>query len=499
MRRRGVAVAVLSVLMVTGALWLLLPHGYLAYDPTYGLLWGRELTRGLSPDYGAILASTPHPAGDLLGFLTSGLSVPAAIDISLIIAYLSLGVVALLVFRLGALWFDRWIGLVAAVIAITAATVLSDGLRAGVDLPYVAICLGALLIETRRPRAGLPVLALLVPAGLLRPDAWFFSVAYWIYLTVEFSWSGGQGREPGLPGRLMPRPRWRRERGGRELALLALLALAAPLIWAGFDLLCTGNPLYSLTGTHRSAEALQRERGPLDLLLHGPHALGALLQWPTAIGACVGIGFGLAFARSRATRGVLAAALALLAFAILSSAGMPILSRYLLLDGMLLSIFAAVGLLGWRLLPLRHPWRRRWRMLAAVLFLLYLALLPRQWRLDSEAADSLGVEARIETDLSDLIEGGAYRPTCGPIAVPGFPEVPRVALGLDVRPSQVIVGRAPSRGALVVPADPVIRSLYLTGTTTPVSRSLAAPPGFRLLASNSSWKLYGRCAGGGGH
>ncbi|MBS1883285.1 MAG: hypothetical protein JSS97_10050 [Actinobacteria bacterium] len=492
------AAAALAIVAIGAALWLLFPRAYLSYDPTYGILWGREITRGLTPDYGAILASTPHPAGDLIGFLTSWLSVPDAISISLVVAYLSLGLTAYLVFRLGALWFDRWIGVVAAVIVLSAEAVLFDGLRAGIDLPFVAICLGALLVETKRPRAGWPVLALLVPAGLLRPDAWFFACAYWLYLAVELGPPRASAEGAGRFGHLMPRPGWRGERSNRELVLLGLLALSAPLIWAGFDLVITGNPLYSFTGTQSSAEALGRERGPVDLILDGPHALASLLQWSAAISALVGVAFGVTLLRSRAARGLLVTALGLIAFAILSSAGMPILSRYLVLDGALLSIFAAVGLLGWRLLPGGHRWRRRWLVLAAFLLALFLVLLPRQWKLDSEAADKLGEQDRIESDLSSLIEGGAYRQACGPIAVPGFPEVPRVALGLGIRPSQVIVAGVPAHGTLLVPADPAIRNLYLTGSTAPVRSSYAAPSGFSLVARNSSWKLYERCAGGGG-
>ena len=63
---------------------------------------------------------------------------------------------------------------------LTRAPFLSNGLRAYVDLPYIALCLGALLVEAKRPRAGWPVLALLVLAGLLRPEAWLFAVAYWL-------------------------------------------------------------------------------------------------------------------------------------------------------------------------------------------------------------------------------------------------------------------------------------------------------------------------------
>ena len=87
-----------------------------------------------------------------------------------------------LVYRLGSLWFDRPVGAVAALIVLTRAPFLSNGLRAYVDLPYIALCLAALLIETRRRRAGWPVLALLALAGLLRPEAWLFSFAYLAWL-----------------------------------------------------------------------------------------------------------------------------------------------------------------------------------------------------------------------------------------------------------------------------------------------------------------------------
>ena len=105
-----------------------------------------------------------------------------AITVTMVVAYASLGLVGYLVYRLGSLWFDRWIGAVAAAIVLTRAPFLSNGLRAYVDLPYIALCLGALAIETRRPRAGWPVLALLALAGLLRPEAWLFSFAYLAYL-----------------------------------------------------------------------------------------------------------------------------------------------------------------------------------------------------------------------------------------------------------------------------------------------------------------------------
>src|SRR5262249_13461181 len=157
-------------------------------------------------------------------------------------AYASLGLIGWLVYKLGATWFDRWIGAVAAVIVLTRAPYLSNGLRAYIDLPYIALCLGALLVEAKRPRAGWPVLALLVPAGLLPPEAWLFAGVYWLYLTIEIELSPPKGQAAG-------RLRWRRERSPRELFWLAVLAAAGPVLWVLFDAITTGEPLYSLTGT----------------------------------------------------------------------------------------------------------------------------------------------------------------------------------------------------------------------------------------------------------
>jgi hypothetical protein len=178
------------VAAVTAALLLVFPVGFPNYDTIYALVWGRELAHGVSPDYGSALPPTPHPLTDLIGLVTTPLG-DGAITVTMVIAYASLGLIGYFVYRLGSLWFDRWIGAVAAAIVLTRAPYLSNGLRAYIDLPYIALCLGALTIEARRPRAGWPVLALLVNAGLLRPEAWLFSFAYLAYL----AWSPIRGTD----------------------------------------------------------------------------------------------------------------------------------------------------------------------------------------------------------------------------------------------------------------------------------------------------------------
>jgi hypothetical protein len=469
-------------------LLLLFPVGFPNYDTIYALVWGRELADGQSPDYGAALPPTPHPLADLFGALTSLLG-DGAIAATMVVAYLSLGLIGYLVYRLGTLWFDRWIGAAAALIVLTRAPFLSNGLRAYIDLPYIALCLGALAIEAKRPRAGWPVLALLALAGLLRPEAWLFSVAYLAYLAMGMPLERADTQSAGLIRSALVRAR------GIPIALIAL-ALAGPILWAAFDLMNTGNPAYSWTGTKENVETLERQTGPVDLVLYGPRRLGEVLQWPGMVGAFGGVLLGLAFLRRRSTLGAAAAGLALLAFAILACGGLAILPRYTMLAASVLAIFAALALLGWRLLEPGHPWRRGWQVFAAVVALMFLAWLPNQWDLDSKVDTDLTNQAQIENDLSDLVDAGAFEPLCGEIAVPNHRAVPRLAFGLDIRPTQVISFSeegAPGRGYFVAPASDFTIENFILDPSDPTDPSFPVPSGFERVAANDSWEVYRRC------
>jgi len=462
---------------VTAALLLVFPYGFPNYDTIYALVWGREMAHGESPDYGAALPPTPHPLTDLLGLVTTPLG-DGAITVTMIVAYLSLGLIGFFVYRLGAIWFDRWIGAVAAAIVLTRAPFLSNGLRAYIDLPYIALCLGALLVEARRPRAGWPVLALLALAGLLRPEAWLFAVVYWLYLAYTADHSDRSGAK-------------------RELAPLAALALAGPLLWALFDLITTGSPTYSWTGTKETVETLERQTGPVDLVLYGPRRLGEVLQWPGLVGAFGGVALGLAFLRRRSLLGVAAAALALAAFALLACGGLAILPRYTMLAAAILAIFVGVALLGWRLLAPDHPWRRRWQVLAVLVMAMFGLWLPNQWDLDSRVDTDLTNQARIENDLSDLVDEGAFDPLCGEIAVPNHRAVPRLAFGLDIKPTRIVSASeedVPPTGYFVAPASPFVIHNFILDPNDPTDPSFPPPKGFKRVASNESWVVYRRCS-----
>jgi hypothetical protein len=510
---------------VTAALLLVFPVGFPNYDTIYALVWGRELAHGMSPDYGAALPPTPHPLADLLGMVTTPLG-DGAITVTMIIAYLSLGLIGYLVYRLGSLWFDRPIGAVAALIVLTRAPYLSNGLRAYVDLPYIALSLGALLIETRKHRAGWPVLALLALAGLLRPEAWLFSIAYLAYLLLTPPQASkasaapddaaGARRSPHQPG-LEEEKRAPLDRADTQIAglirpaigrasgalfssrgiALAALALAAPVLWALFDWATTGSPTYSFTGTRETVDTLARHTGPVDLVLWGPRALGEVLQWPGMVGAAGGVVFAFAFLRRRSALGLVAAALAIGAFALLAGAGLAIIARYTMLGAAVLAIFVAVALLGWRLLEPSHPWRRGWQVFAGLILAMFVIWLPNQWDLDSTVKSDLTNQGTIERDLTDLADTGAFaKPLCGTIAVPNHRAIPRLAFNLDVKPTQIVsVSEEDARraGYFLDPASLFVIHNFILDPNDPTRLSRAVPSGFHRIAANDSWLLYRRC------
>jgi hypothetical protein len=464
---------------VTAVLLLLFPYGFPNYDTIYALLWGREMAHGMSPDMGAALPPTPHPLAELFGLVATPLG-DGAIDLTMVVAYASLGLVGYLVYRLGSLWFDRPIGAVAALLVLTRAPYLSNGLRAYVDLPYIALVLGALVIETRRQEEsqgnGLSkewlVLELLALAGLLRPEAWLFSVAYLAYFAL------------------------RGERNRRKLAGLAALAFAAPILWVLFDWITAGSPTYSFTGTRETVETLARQTGPIDLVLYGPRRLGEVLQWPGMIGAAGGVVLGLVFLRRRAKIGVVAAVLALGAFALLATAGLAIIPRYTMLAAAILAVFAALALLGWRLLEPGHRWRRAWQAFAAVVALMFVAWGPSQYDLLHRVDIDLTNQSEIESDLNDLASSGAFEPLCLPISVPNHRAVPRLAFDLDMRPSRIVSSseqRQPPRGYFLHPADAFVIHNFVLDPNDPARLETPVPPGFRRVARNESWVLYRRC------
>ncbi|MBK5231706.1 MAG: hypothetical protein JJE13_01830 [Thermoleophilia bacterium] len=501
-RLRSWGLPLAFILASTAVLLAIFPRGFPNYDTIYYLLWGREIFDGMSPDYGAPLAPTPHPLYDLLGAVVAPLG-DGSITVAILIAYLSLGLLAWLVYKLGSAWFDRAIGGVAAFLVMTSAPVLSNGLRAYVDLPYMVLCLAALLIETKRPKTGWPVLVLLSLAGLLRPEAWLFAGFYFLYLALEVTPPKGGGRIPGL--------KLREDGIDRNLILMACLTASGPVIWLLFDLITTGSAFYSFTGTRETVDTLERQTGPVDVVLYGPRRLGEVLQWPGMVGAFVGFVLCMITMRKRATLAAVSAVLALIAFALMGASGLAIIPRYTMLAASILAIFAATSVLGWRLIPKENKWRRPWQIIAVLVVLLYLFWLPNQYDLLHKVDRDLTDQSLVERDLEALVDDGAFHPPsdlvddapvedCLPISVPNHRAVPRLAFWLDIRPSDVVSVAAsddqPQTGFFLAPANEFTVEHFILDPGEPGRATTTPPPGFRPVAENRSWKLYTSCLAG---
>src|ERR671935_2897061 len=96
--RRGKAIAWTLVLGLIA--WALAGRGLANYDTLYALVWGRDLPHGTLPDYDIALAPTPHPLATLAGAVLSVLGAQGAIDATLILAFVWLGPLAFVTYRL---------------------------------------------------------------------------------------------------------------------------------------------------------------------------------------------------------------------------------------------------------------------------------------------------------------------------------------------------------------------------------------------------------------
>jgi hypothetical protein len=127
---------------------------------------------------------------------------------------------------------------------------------------------------------------------------------------------------------------------------------------------------------------------------------------------------------------------------------------------------------------------------------MFVVWLPNQWDLDSRVDADLTAQAGIEGDLSDLVDVGAFEPLCGKVAVPNHRAVPRLAFGLDVKPTEIVSASEegiPRRGYLVAPANEFVIHNFILDPRDPTDFSLEVPAGFIPVAENDSWRVYRRC------
>jgi len=436
----------------------------------FALVWGRDLVHVEIPDFEGRGYPTPHP---LLNLLTAALSPSgrAADDVLLALSTGSLALLGWAAYRFGAVLYGALAGLVFAAILLTRPVLVEYSLYAAIDVPFLALVLIAARLAVQMPRRERPVLAVLLVAGLLRPEAWLLGLVYaaWVW------------------------PSTRRER-----LIVAALALAAPVVWLAFDLVATGDPLHSLHGTSEAAERIGRPRGFDTSLRAGPGFLEFILSEPIAWGGLAGCLLAL-FAFYRQSLVPLALlALGLAGFVVLGVAGLPLLPRYLLVPSAMLALFCAVVLVGWRDVG-RGPWRLGW-IAAAVALATAVALSVPDER-DRLVAVDRATDARrsLESRLLDVVDEPAAREAlerCSPISVAGFRLVPLVAWSSDRGLDDVLdpydSGRAASE-AYVTISDPALSRSYLLQPGEEQAALRPLPPGLERKAANETWAVHARC------
>lgn len=453
--------SVAAIALVVRLLW---GSGTGNYDSLYALIWGRQLAHGHTPSFDVTLAPTPHPLANLVSMALAPLAPRTAEGVVVVIAFLALGAVGWLTYRLGEHWFGWPAGVLAAVLMLTREPVLSYGTRSYIDVPYLALVLGALLAIARNPRAaGLP-LGLLALAGLIRPEAWLFSFAYVAWLI----WRGGERRAEWIG-----------------------LALAAPLLWMAFDLIAVGNPLHSLTGTRHGAQTLGRVTGIQNVPTTLPRRVGEILREPVLVGAVIGLALTWAFLRDRVRLLVIAGVAGVVAYAILGAAGLPILTRYAFFVATLGALLCGAAVFGWRLLPERHAWRRRWIALGALTALLLVVFIPSQAHRLSSTRTALIDQSRIEDDLWAL----KLPNRCGELGVVNHRLVPVVSLHLGMNPFDVHPAPLPPRfrGQYIEPANAAVAKAFVLDPRDPSQRVAGPPPGLYRAGGNASWRVLQLC------
>jgi len=455
---------------------------YPNYDSEYSLLWGREILGGQLPLFETYRAPTPHPLAIAVGTLLAPLGHEAErVWIALCVASFVLLVVG--VYRLAREAFTPLVGLAAGFLLVSRFDFGFYAARGYIDIAYMAFVVWAAVLEARRPRRGAPVLLLLGVAGLLRPEAWLMAALYWLWVSWRASWG--------------------------ERVRFAALAAIGPVLWAGTDLIVTGDPLYSLTYTSSFAEELGRSKGAQGIPAATWEFLVKLDKLPVVAGGLIGLGAALVLVPRRMVMPLVLLAAGVGTFALVGLGGFSVIDRYLLVSSLMIMVFCAVALAGWTMLRAGSRVRTAWAVGAGLLVvfgIVFTAIRVNVTRLESE----LRFRGDAHRGLHQVLAAPAVRAglRCGPVSVPNHKLIPDVRWILDLGPGQVL---ARSQALNRTRAGRVVRRRIATGGVAlfPVERSavlrqalvsenddtrtVLPPDGYLRAAVSPYYAAYVRC------
>jgi hypothetical protein len=476
-------VGLLAIGLAAVAGYLAFPT-YPTYDSFYALLWGRDLLHLHLPDFRVYRAPTEHPLAIAFGLLCSIFGQGGA-RLMVLGSIASFVAVAAGTYRLGRLCFGPVVGLLAALLVLSRFFVENLAAQGYLDISYLALIVWAVVLEVERPRRGAAVLLTLAAAGLLRPDAWVLSGAYWLWC----SW-----------------PADNRTR----LKYLALAAIA-PVLWVGVDALVTGDPLYSLHSTAELAQELERTKGLSSVLTSVWSYALRIDKLPVLLGGIVGVPLAVWLAPRRVLVPLAALVLLTAVFIAEGAAGASVIDRYMMGAATMLLPFCAVSIGGWAMLAPGSALRRVWIAAAAALVLFGVADVAKNFSLSS-LRTTLAEREDFHVGLAHALADPAVKAQlrrCPLLSLPDNKLIPDARWILDTTGQQDIVARSEARADVAKGSHTLedrIRAgsvaVYPLGSAVFVEaiadvgddpRDQVPLAGFKRIYTSTYYAVYGNC------
>jgi hypothetical protein len=463
---------------------------YPTYDSFYALLWGRDVLHLHLPDFSVYRGPTEHPLAIAFGALCSLFGQGGA---RLMVLGSILSFVALVagIYRLTRLCFGTVVAVLAALLMLSRLFDANLAAQGYLDITFIALIVWATALEVQRTRWGTPVLVLLAAAGLLRPDAWVLSGAYWLWC----AWPALRGSEPSL---------------GRLVGYAALVA-SAPLIWIACDTAVTGDPLYSLHSTAVLAAELERTQGFGAVLSDTWRYLVRIDKAPVVIGGIAGIAIGVLLTPRRSRVPLAALCLLLLVYVGEGAGGASVIDRYMLGTAAMLLPFCALAIGGWSLLERGSPLRRAW-MAAGAALVLYGAVAAVSVTSLSSARTQLSYQDDFTRGLATALHAPAVRAElrrCPVLTLPDNKLIPAARWILNTSNQRDILARSEARADLDAGRPALQRRIQRASVGVyPLGAAVfkeavvdigdaplvqAPPPGFRRIYTSGYYAIYGNC------
>jgi hypothetical protein len=287
-----------------------------------------------------------------------------------------------------------------------------------------------------------------------------------------------------------------------ERCRYALLAAIGPVGWMATDLIVTGNPLFSLTSTKDLAAALQRQKSGSGVLSALPYDLRITAKTPVYIAGLIGMVLAVWRYPLRSLIPLTLFCAGVFTFLATGLAGLSVIVRYLLVPVVMMSLFAAVAVGGFTLLPRGSGGRRVWAAgagLAVALAIVWTAFHgPSFVRFNNE----LVFRGESGRSLYAVLGTPAVKRglRCGPLSLPTHRLIPDSRWILDL-PEHKVLSRSQESpaarqrmryGVAIIPTSRqnVVRNAF---TDTTKSIVVVPPAGFKRVAVGRYYAAYARC------